>query len=203
MRRFIVVALLLPLLLLNSATAVAVSGERGIGHQTPAGDDAPPTYCASTGGTVSTGAAAGTVTSILYLWHPAAVTKRYKIRYGEIHAAIGSGTGTYLMRITSITAENVTPGGTVAANLPLVGTSPASAAVVRYGANAPTRTAADYFIVPSGIADPVHFALDSIPGFQPITLLGGVAAGMELRTHVVSPVTGGADVGAWVCWTED
>lgn len=196
--------LLAILLLLSCSPAYAApSGERGVGHQTPAGDDAPPTYCASTNGTVSTGTASGTVTSILYLFHPAAVTKRYKIRYGEIHAAIGSGTGAYLMRITSITAENATPGGTLVANLPLVATNPASAAVVRVGANAPTRTATDYFVVPSSIADPVHFALDSIPGFQPITLLGGVAAGFELRTHVTATVTGGADVGAWVCWTED
>lgn len=199
MKRLIVV---LALTIVTSAYAT-VSGERGITHQTPAGDDAPPSYCASTNGTVSTGTTAGTITSILYLWHPAAVTKRYKVRYGEIHAAIGTGTGAYLMRITSITAENATPGGTLVADLPLVGTNPASTAVVRAGANAPTRTAADYFVVPSSILDPVHFALDSIPGFQPITLPAGVGSGIELRTHVTSTVTGGADVSAWVCWTED
>lgn len=185
------------------AFAGSFGGERGAHFQTPAGDDAPPTYCASTNGTVATGTTNGTVTSIFYIWHPASVTKRYKVRYAEIRGDAGTGTGKYLLRITSITAQNGTPGGTLQPALPLVPTNPSSDAVVRSGAAAPTRTVGDYFVDSMSATVEVDVRLDSIPGFQPFTLPASVAAGIELRTEVTATLASSANIAAWVCWTED
>lgn len=190
--------LLLPLLL---GATVGSSGNGGASRLPD--EAAPPRYCASTNGTVSTGTTNGTVTSILYLFHPSTETKRYKVRYGEIHGSAGSGTGRYLLRITAITAQNGTPGGTVQPALPLIGTNPASGAVVRSGAAAPTRQVGDYFVDSMSATAESDLRFDYIWGFQPITLLGGVASGLELRTEVTSTLSSGADVAAWVCWTED
>src|SRR5574341_603991 len=96
--------LLLPLLL---GATVGSSGNGGASRLPD--EAAPPRYCASTNGTVSTGTTNGTVTSILYLFHPSTETKRYKVRYGEIHWSAGSGTGRYLLRITAITAHDPWP----------------------------------------------------------------------------------------------
>lgn len=181
-----------------------IGGSGGVSLIWPADQIAPPTYCATTNGTVSTGTAAGTITSIMYIFHPASDPKTYKIRYGEIHAVAGKD-GEYMIRIAAITAENAAPGGTIQAKQPLVGTNPASAgAIVRTGATgAPTRIAGDYFTQGYLSDAPAHLRLDAITGFQPMTLLGGVAAGFELRSEVTVIMSTAAKVASWVCWTEE
>jgi hypothetical protein len=55
---------------------------------------------------------AGTITSVLYVFHPNANSKTFRVLRIAVSKGGGTGTGAYTIRIVRITAENGTPGGT-------------------------------------------------------------------------------------------
>lgn len=155
-------------------------------------------------GSVTTGTAANAVASVGYLFHPASVTKRYQLIKILLSWNGGSG-GSYTIRLTRITGENATPGGsllTPAAHDP----ADTSMAVFRGGATgAPTRDAVDaYSLTISGGATGM-FEINAAEVFdgKGYSMRAGFAEGWEIRTVVAGPMTTGAAVGAVLVWTEE
>lgn len=179
-----------------------ISSSGGLTHEQPADDLSPATYCSSTNGMIATGQLLGTVTSIAYLWHPAADTKRYQIRIASYSGVGGAGTGRYMLHIAYISAENVTPGGTAQPIYPIDG-APASGATFRTGATgAPTREAGDVRTYAFAATAPAIESFSPAEGMQPFTLLPSVARGIEVRSEIVAALSQDAYITFFVCWTE-
>lgn len=138
-----------------------------------------PSYAASTNGTISSGTLLNTTTSIAYLWHPAANTKRVEINKILVSFAAGSG-GLLQVRGAFITAENGVPGGTVQIINPKDRDDPASTLTFRTGAAPPTRLAGDLY---TDVSDQLKLEVgDNMT--KPIVLRPGVDEGFEIRSIV-------------------
>lgn len=165
------------------------------------------TYAASTNGNVLTATAAGTVTSLAYLFHPSANTKHVEILQISITTEGNPGNANGLtFRGARITAENGTPGGTSQSINPFDTSDPASTLIFRTGATgAPTRVAGDMISVASNSGTQIlpQPLLDSGLNGKPIVLRAGQSEGFEIRS-----VIGGANLSAAVSvsitfiWTE-
>jgi len=173
-----------------------------------------PTYMASTNGIVVTGTTAATVTSIAYLWHPAAITKRYEIVRIQASWSAGiSNSGNFNIRLAKITAENATPGGTPQTINTADGADAASGGTFRTGATgAPTRTAGDLSAfeieTDTGNANSGSLAyapfviFDAFEDGKPLVCRSGVAEGWEIRTVVGTALGTGARMSVAFIWKE-
>jgi len=145
---------------------------------------------------------ANTVSSFAYLWHPSGVTKTYYLQKIVFNTNASGGAGQAAVRVTRITAENATPGGTLVAPLAFNSASPSSGATFRFGATgAPTRSSTDVFVrIFTGNVASTHI-LDIPIDIIPMTCRGGVAEGWEVRLDVATNLSG-LKASAQFVWTE-
>jgi hypothetical protein len=165
------------------------------------------TYGASTSGAVSTGTAANTNTSVLYLWHPNTSHSGVKVRRIVLSWGGGSG-GTFSIRIARITGENATPGGTLINVNPYDSSDAATACTVRKGATgAPTRVTDDVacYVQPGAGSGTLilPFTDELFTGCKSLSCSPAVGEGWEIRTVVESAMTTAAQVGAEIVYSED
>jgi hypothetical protein len=140
--------------------------------------------------------------SLAYLWHPSSLNKTYNLQKVVVNTDSGGGSTRMAVRLTRITAENNTPGGSTLVPLALNSASPASGATVRISANAPTRAATD--ICTSTF---IGNTTSSVIFDFPIDVSGpvcraGVAEGWELRLEIATPLLSGLRMGVQFLWTE-
>lgn len=158
-----------------------------------------PTYAASTNGTVSTGTLLATNTSIAYLFHPLASTKRVEIMSIRVSWASGN-VGRFTIRGNFITAEG--SGGTSQTINSLDRGDAASAMTFRSGGSAPTRVAGDLFCISADTSsNNVQVITPQIIGKQ-IVLRAGVAEGFEIRTVIEAIATTAAQIAVDYIWKE-
>lgn len=166
------------------------------------------TYSASTNGTVGTGTAIATVTSIAYLFHPQ--SSETTARIGRIFIGWGGGAGNsnVNVQVAYITAENAVPGGTsrpIQTHDPI---DPPSNLTFRSGAAAPTRITGDLF---TGVAQAsaqsagVDFNIfEPTLNGKPIVLPARLGRGLEVRTVIGAvALTTALQVSVYMTWTEN
>jgi len=166
------------------------------------------TYAGSSNGTVGSGTAATTVTSVGYIWHTAANAKRIEI-YCITVSTGGGAAGNLSLRGAFITAENATPGGLVYPPTPLDRSSAASTVtgstgILRVGAAAPTRVVGDLITENIGGASTgtQYTLFDSSKSGQPIILRSGSAEGFEIRSVIGVALTTATQISFTAYWTE-
>ena len=160
-------------------------------------------FMASTNGTVSSGTAAATTTSIAYLFHPNTNTKRIEIQ--RIDVALGGGSsGNVSIRGAFITAENGTPGGTSQTINPLDRADSTSAGMVfRSGATgAPTRVTGDLITWNFGGAHSGDTSWDTEFFAKPIVLRASQAEGFEIRSVIGTALLTATTIAVTFYWTE-
>ena len=171
------------------------------------------TYVCNPLGVVNVGTTAGTVTSLMYLWHTATNTKRIEI-YRITASSTGGTAGVFTMKGAFITAENGTPGGTTVTAQQIDQDDPASTlasttGICRFGAAIPTR------ITTGGIVQNVfseccggsqagqqYVLFNAVQSGKPIVLRAGQAEGFEVRGHIDTAQTTSAQVSVNFLWTE-
>jgi len=163
-----------------------------------------PSYMASTNGSVGTGVAVATVTSIAYLFHPAAVLERYEIYRIDISFGGGAGaTSNVVARGAFITAEAAVPGGTSQTINPTdrADAALAAATVFRTGATgAPTRVAGDLMSFNSSGPGSNNYSWTPTSQGKPIVIRSGVAEGFEIRTVIVTALGTAQQVSITFYW---
>lgn len=130
-----------PVVISSDQSAIPITGSitaaSGLGNN--------PTYISNT--STITGATATGTKSLAYIWHPSAVTKRYKLVSIIVDQTAGNGSGgSQRIELNRITAENATPGGTTGTIVQADGADSASGATIRIApTGAPTRASGTYF----------------------------------------------------------
>lgn len=161
-------------------------------------------YAGSTNGLVSTATAANTATSIAYLFHPSANTKRVEIQKITISFSGNAGNNGDFIEGAFITAENATPGGTSQTTNPLDRADAASTVIFRSGATgAPTRVTGDLLSFGGLGSTDRQIIIDASTIGKPIVLRASVAEGFEIR-HVVgaSNLASAVEMTVTMFWTE-
>jgi hypothetical protein len=157
---------------------------------------------------VTTGTVAATVTSLAYLFHPGANTKRIKIQRIMVSWSGNGGNNSLSIRGNFITAENGAPGGTSQTINALDRADAASTLTFRTGATgAPTRVTGDLLTLAleGGSSAQESFQLfDALQFGKPIILRASTAEGFEVRSVIGgSNIASVVSVGIYYIWTEE
>lgn len=165
------------------------------------------TFWGSGAGASSTGTAAASQQSILYFLKPASSTKLVILRRAIVSCGGGAG-GSFQFRLTRITAENGTPGGTLRTPVPSDPAEASSAVVLRAGATgSPARIANENAVLCVGGGAMVTFDMMgqlTDAGVKPPICRPGIAEGYEIRTIVnTGGLTTASQVSATFVWTEE
>ena len=160
-------------------------------------------FMASSNGTISSGTAGATVTSLGYLFHPNTNTKRIEIC--RIDVTVGGGsTGNVMIRGAFISAENGTPGGTSQTINPTDrGDSTSAGVIFRSAPNAPARVTGDLITWNAGgSATEANFVWTPPLAGKPIVLRASQTEGFEVRSVVGTALLTAATIAVTFYWTE-
>lgn len=164
------------------------------------------TYGASSNGFISSGTAGATTLSLGYLFHPSSVTTlKYKLAKLRVSWAGGQGGDPILLKLSRITAENGTPGGTLQTNQGHNNGNASSSAIFRTGATgAPTRgTILDCISITVDFPGQYEFDLSPYLNGQSYEMQKSTAEGWE--AHIVTGTTGptvAASFAVSAAWSE-
>lgn len=164
-----------------------------------------PTYAASTNGVVTLATAAGTTTSIAYLFHSAANAKRIEIQQIIVSVDGTGGKQALSIRGNRISAENGAPGGTSQTINAFDQGDAASTLIFRTGATgAPTRVTGDLFSAAADDGTELYARmLDMGVLGKPIVLQAGTNEGFEVRVvNGGNAIAANTTVGVYFIWTE-
>lgn len=161
------------------------------------------TYGAATLISASLSLTASGTTSLGYLWHPASVTKRYELQRITLSTNSGTANTTFCVKVTRITAEAGTPGGSTLTPLAFNGASAASGATLRISpTGAPTRASTDVFVRTILASASNTNLLEVAYDITPLLCRASVAEGWEVRLVNDSVAISGMRVALQFIWVE-
>jgi len=154
-------------------------------------------------GFVNTPLLGGASASLAYLFHPSAEETKVEITRILVSYA-GVVTGRFRVQGAYISAEAVTPGGTLVTPRAKDGDDGASGLIFRYGAADPTREATDVLTYTAmGVASDKFLYAAGVDSAKPFILRPGVGEGLELRVVVDTILAAATQIAVTMEWTEE
>lgn len=146
---------------------------------------------------------AGADTSVAYLWHSSANTKKVSIQKMLVSFVSMGGSGDYTLSVTRITSENMSPGGTIVSSIQQDSVDPTSNTLFRAFGNTPERADRDAVSIalPGNHSGQIDL-VDILEG-KGFTCRGGVGEGWEVRARTETGMGIAPKIAATFVWIEE